>query len=193
MPGQVRRIPAAEDLLIQLSLHAAFQHGLVLSLVQYLDFRRLLERARLDIERVQEIAVRSRAEAAVGAALAAAEAVVGARAPAALASRFRPLPDALARWLSPRLEEPLSLVSPSPPALARVRWDLLAGRRLELARRSLFVSGLGPPEPILVRGARAASRAGRLLARWARSPRRGRPGTVALSGEGLPPNGGPRG
>src|SRR6266542_4878035 len=46
--GQVPRLPSAEDLLVQLSLHAAFQHGLVLSLAQWLDFRRLLERRRLD-------------------------------------------------------------------------------------------------------------------------------------------------
>src|SRR6266511_3349465 len=44
--GQVPRLPSAEDLLVQLSLHAAFQHGLVLSLAQWLDFRRLLELLR---------------------------------------------------------------------------------------------------------------------------------------------------
>ena len=41
--GQVARVPCVEDLLVQLSLHAAFQHGLVLTLVQYLDFRRLFD------------------------------------------------------------------------------------------------------------------------------------------------------
>jgi len=50
--GQVPRLPSAEDLLIQLSLHAAFQHGLVLSLAQWLDFRRLFERRSLDRERL---------------------------------------------------------------------------------------------------------------------------------------------
>src|SRR4029450_5847578 len=39
--GQVRRLPAPEDLLVHLAMHASFQHGLVLSLVQWLHFRRL--------------------------------------------------------------------------------------------------------------------------------------------------------
>src|SRR5207342_3313102 len=50
--GQLRAWPSAEDLLLQLALHAAFQHGLVLSLVQWLDFRLLLEREPLDVARV---------------------------------------------------------------------------------------------------------------------------------------------
>ena len=37
-------LPSAEDLLVQLAAHAAFQHGLWLHLVQYLDFSRLLSR-----------------------------------------------------------------------------------------------------------------------------------------------------
>src|SRR6266436_3174560 len=41
--GLVKREPSSEDLLVHLSLHAAFQHGLALRLVQYLDFRRLLD------------------------------------------------------------------------------------------------------------------------------------------------------
>src|SRR5262249_8195449 len=40
--GLVKRGPSAEDLLVHLSLHAAFQHSLVLRVVQYIDFRRLL-------------------------------------------------------------------------------------------------------------------------------------------------------
>jgi hypothetical protein len=45
-PGRRQQpfVPSAEDLLLQLALHATFQHGFVLSLVQWLDFRRVLER-----------------------------------------------------------------------------------------------------------------------------------------------------
>ncbi len=183
--GQVPRIPSAEDLLVQLSLHASFQHGLALSLVQYLDFRRLFERASLDPDRLRAIAAVSRAEAAVAAALAAAQAVVGAPVPRALASEF-PLPRPLARWLSVRLTTPLSLLIPSAPALARVRWGLLPGRRLELARRSLWVHRPGPPEPFVLQGLRAAGRAGRLVRRWVRPSRRAGPGgwTAAAPGDG---------
>jgi hypothetical protein len=47
------------------------------------------------------------------------------------------LPAGLQRWLSPRLASPLSFVSPSEPDLARVRWELLSGRRAELLWRTL--------------------------------------------------------
>ena len=56
--GQLRRLPSAEDLLLQLALHAAFQHGLVLSLVQWLDFRRVLEREAIDAGRLLALAGR---------------------------------------------------------------------------------------------------------------------------------------
>ena len=51
--GQLRVLPSAEDLLLQLALHAAFQHGLVLSLAQWLDFRLVLEREPIDVERLR--------------------------------------------------------------------------------------------------------------------------------------------
>jgi len=181
--GQVPRVPSPEDLLVQLSLHAAFQHGLVLSLVQYLDFRRLLARGEIDGERVAVIAAASRAEASVAAALRAAAAVVGARVPEALAARFRPhLPTPLARWLDERLRDPLSFVIPATPALARVRWGLASGRRLELVRRSVFVPRRGHAEPAFRRLLRPAARAAHLVRRWAlpawRSWSGARPGEV---------------
>ena len=132
--GQLQALPAPEDLLLQLALHAAFQHGLVLSLVQWLDFRRVLEREPLDAGRLLALAAAARAEAPLAAALAAAEAVVAAPVPAALRL---PLPGGLRRFLAPRLASPLGLVAPSVPALSRVRWELLAGRRTELLWRTL--------------------------------------------------------
>ena len=158
--GQITRIPATEDVLLQLCLHAAFQHGLVLSLVQWLDFRRLLERVPIDSDRLLELAARSSAGAALFAALAAAEAVLGAPVPRAVRDGV-----ALAlggKGLGLRLRTPLALISPAEPALARVRWQLLAGRRLELLRLTFRDSVRGPGS---LRG--SLRRAALLLGRWA--------------------------
>jgi hypothetical protein len=134
--GQLGRLPSAEDLLVSSALHAAFQHGLTLTLVQWLDFRRVLEREPIDASRLGAIAASARAEVPLGAALLAAEAVV--RAP--LAAPIRPrLPSSLLRWLEPRLADPLGLVAPSEPRLARARWELLPGRRAELLWRTLVL------------------------------------------------------
>jgi hypothetical protein len=138
--GQLPALPSVEDLLLQLGLHAAFQHGLVLSLVQWLDFRRVLERERVDSERLLALAAAARAEVPLAAALLAAEAVVAAPLPPALREPLaRALPAGLRRSLAPRLAQPLSFVAPEVPAVARVRWELLAGRRVELLRRTLFL------------------------------------------------------
>jgi hypothetical protein len=134
--GQLPRLPSAEDLLLQLALHAAFQHGLVLSLVQWLDFRRVLEREPIDTGRLLALAASARAVVPLGAALLAAEAVVRAPVPAPLRPR---LPAGLRRWLEPHLAEPLALVAPSAPNIARLRWELAAGRRAELLWRTLVL------------------------------------------------------
>jgi hypothetical protein len=159
--GQIARIPATEDVLLHLCLHAAFQHGLVLSLLQWLDFRRLLERAPIDSDRLLELAARSSAGAPVFAALAAAETVLGARVPREVRDKlatFRAIP----RGLGQRLRTPLALISPAEPALAPVRWQLLAGRRLELLR--LTFRGGVPGSGSLLGSLR---RAALLVGRWA--------------------------
>jgi hypothetical protein len=132
--GQLPRLPSPEDLLVQLALHAAFQHGLVLSLVQWLDFRRVLEREAVDPSCLLALAAAARAEVPLAAALLVAEAVVDAPVPVRA-----PLPEGLRRWLEPRLAAPLSFIAPSPPALARARWELCAGRRTELLWRTLVL------------------------------------------------------
>jgi hypothetical protein len=134
--GQLSRRPSPEDLLLQLALHAAFQHGLVLSLVQWLDFRRVLEREAIDPGGLLSLAAAARAELPLAAALLAAEAVVKAPIPGPLR---RPLPAGLRRWLAPRLADPLAFVAPAPPDVARARWALLAGRRAELLWRTLVL------------------------------------------------------
>ncbi len=156
--GQLARLPSAEDLLLQLALHAAFQHGLVLSLVQWLDFRRVLEREAIDPGRLLAIAAAARAGVPLAVALRAAEAVVAAPLSPPLRRR---LPDGVERWLEPRLGAPLGFVSPSEPRLARARWELLRGRRAELLWRTLVQPET--PEGDTRLGARVAFAFGRAL------------------------------
>src|SRR5688572_29093894 len=108
--GLVERRPAPEDLFVQVALHAAFQHAFVLSLGQWLDLRRLVERGLA--EEMVEIARAARAEGVVRAALLAASAVVGVPEGEALAARLRATPG-LDRWLERRRREPLRLVTPA--------------------------------------------------------------------------------
>jgi hypothetical protein len=145
--GQLRILPSVEDLLVHLGLHAAFQHGLVLPLGRYLDFRRLLERSSPDIDRLLEIATASRARAALAAALVVAERVVG-------APVSEPLRAALAADLPRRLtrastwSEPLDFVSPNEPAIIRARWELTRGRHLKLLWLTLSPRPFEPTSPV---------------------------------------------
>jgi Uncharacterised nucleotidyltransferase len=123
---------SAELLLVQLALHASFQHGLALSLVQYFDFRRLLEREPVDPDALARVAERLNATLALGAALAAAEATVGAPVPVALRRLFvDPLPRALARAAA------VPPAGPSRRGLAWVRWQVARGQRLHLLSATL--------------------------------------------------------
>ena len=154
--------PSAEDLLVQLAIHAAFQHGFAISLAQWLDFRRLQERAALDPTAVLERARESRAEGCLFAALALARHVVGGAAPEALAAALeKRAPGAVRRRVAQALgRDPLWLLSP-PSALGLFRWRvaLAAGRRASLLLKTL--SPEGGAESL---GARAARLTTRLLA-----------------------------
>ncbi len=135
--GVLGRVPSAEDMLVHLALHAAFQHGLVVSLVQWLDVRRLLDRLPLDARRLVEAARAARAQAALGAMLACARAVVGAEVPEKLRAALA-LPEALERRLGARLRQPLECVAPARAPLLRLRWELSLGQRGAFVRASLF-------------------------------------------------------
>lgn len=161
-PGQVRRRPCPEDLLVQLALHAAFQHGLVVSLAQWLDFRRLFERFDIDPDRLQEAARVARAETPLAAALLAARAVVEAPLPAwlhELVASARPR-------RSRQAVDPLDFVTPAEPDLARVRLRLLPGRRTALLLRTVFPERPGEGASLVRTVGRGAARAASLLRRW---------------------------
>jgi hypothetical protein len=165
--GLVNRVPSSEDLLVHLSLHAAFQHGLALRLVQYLDFRRLLEREPPDPALLAQVAVGASAQGAVALALEAAHAVVG----VPLGQKLQELttdwlPSGLCRYVSSKLRvDPSAFFAPAEPALAWVRWQLAAGRRLALVRETLSpsLSSLSSPA-----GLGVARRALGLARRWGR-------------------------
>jgi hypothetical protein len=132
--GQVETVPGVEDLLVQLALHAAFQHGLVLSLVQWLDFRLLLELGAPDPQGVLARTRETGAESSLAAALEAARAVTNVSVPEDLSEAVREhLPSCVRRWAS----EPLSFVVPSRPRVARLRWELARGKRWSMVRRTL--------------------------------------------------------
>jgi hypothetical protein len=137
--GFMKRVPSSEDLLVHLSLHAAFQHGLALCLVQYLDFRRLLEREPPDPALLAQVVVGARAEGAVALALEAAHAVVGAPLGPALQELVTAwLPSGLRGYVDSRLRaDPSALLAPAEPALAWVRWQLATGHRIALIRETL--------------------------------------------------------
>jgi hypothetical protein len=137
--GLVKRVPSSEDLLVHLSLHAAFQHGLVLRLVQYLDFRRLLEREPPDPVLLAQVATGARAQGAVALALEAAHAVVGAPLGPTLQELVSAwLPSGLRGYVASRLRaDPAALLAPAEPPLGHLRWKLAVGRRPALIRETL--------------------------------------------------------
>ena len=137
--GLVKRVPSSEDLLVHLSLHAAFQHGLGLRLVQFLDFRRLLEREPPDPALLADAAVGAPAQGAVALALEAAHAVVAAPLSPALRELVTAwLPGGLRGYVASRLRiDPSVLLAPAESPVARVRWGLAAGCRTVLIRETL--------------------------------------------------------
>ena len=163
--GLMKQVPSSEDLLVHLSLHAAFQHGLALRLVQFLDFRRLLEREPPDPALLAQVATGARAQGAVALALEAAHAVVGAPLGPALQGLVTAwLPSGLRRYVASRLRaDPSALLAPAEPALAWVRWQLATGRRIALVRETLSPGLSSVSRPA---GLGAVGRALGLARRW---------------------------
>jgi hypothetical protein len=169
--GTVPVAPSPEDLLVSLSLHAAFQHGFGLTLVQFLDVRRLLEREEVGAPAILELAEATSACGAVLLTLAAARVVVGADPASTLMSALEAkVPRSLRRRADALAEgDPLRLVAQARLSLARARWDLAQGRRMALLLHTLRPETWpGEPRPGLV-GALAGGlrRAGRLFGREA--------------------------
>jgi hypothetical protein len=163
--GQVPRLPSGEDLLVQLAQHALFQHAGVLSLGQWLDFRRILERDPPDPGRLAGIARAAGATACVIAALAAARVIVGAP-PLDGVGDEASLPRGLRRWLEEIRRDPLRAVVPAPPPLARLRWAVAAGRRWRLVRGTLRPDSGGDKSTGVGAATAIARRAAGLVRRW---------------------------
>lgn len=135
--GQVQRSPGQEDLLILLAQHAAFQHGFVLTLVQWLDIARLLGAPGLELPRLREIARAAQAEHALAGTLHVVARLMAAPVPGEWIGRARDtLPGTLRAWLDRRLARG-ACVAPARPALAWARWLLASGRRRLLVRETL--------------------------------------------------------
>ena len=164
--GQVRRRPCNADLLVQLSLHAAFQNGLVLTLGQYLDFRRLLERDPPEGELLTDVARRSRAEGAVIAALEAARATTGCPGFSEEGALRAGLSRGLESWLRERVSEPRGLLGSAARPLGRARWELTRGRRIALLLATVAPREPGEPAISRRRLAQALGRARRLIRYW---------------------------
>jgi hypothetical protein len=155
-------VASPERLLVQLALHAAFQHGLALSLVQYMDFRRVLE-CPLDVDRLQEVAHAAGAREALRLALDAAHVMVGAPVAGTLEVMMRGRRPA---WLARRLQTPTECLDPEGAALIQARWTVARGRRLALLRGTLLSRTPSSAGSWWRRGVAPISRALR-LARWA--------------------------
>jgi len=167
--GQVPCAPSPADQLLLLSLHAGFQHGLVLTLGQWMDFRRLTERYPTSVASARSLARGSLATRCMAAALLAAEIAIDS--PLSADQRAwaeGTLPRAVRRHLAACRTQPLRLVAPESPALARMRWRLAAGQRPRLIWATVFPrerdAALGP----LARATGAARRAWRLATTWFR-------------------------
>jgi hypothetical protein len=162
--GLVKWVPSSEDLLVHLSLHAAFQHGLALRLVQWLDFRRLLEREPPEPAVVAEIARSAHAQCAVALALQTAHGLVAAPLSPALEGFVNAwLPNHLRRYLASKLQaDPTAFLMPAQPRLGWIRWQVARGHRAALIRETFSPSLSASPRPagtgILRRALRLARR-----------------------------------
>ena len=165
-PNQVPCAPAAADLLLLLSLHASFQHGLVLTLSQWLDFRRLAERFQPDMDSPQSLASDPITTRALAAALLAAEIAVASPLTAdQRAWAEEVLPRGVRAQLARSRTTPIRLLAPEAPSLARMRWDLAAGSRHRLIWATLFPMDDDRALAPLTQLARAARRVCRLAIR----------------------------
>jgi len=159
----VKQVPSSEDLLVHLSLHAAFQHGLTLRLVQWLDFRRLLEREPPEAGLVAEIATGARAQYAVALALETARMLVAAPLSPALEGLVDAwLPNHLRRFLAATLQaDPSGFLAPAQPRLGWIRWQVARGQRVALIRETLSPSLSASPRPTATGTLRRALRLAR--------------------------------
>jgi hypothetical protein len=117
-----------EDMLVHLSIHAAFQHGFALRLNQYLDFERLRVLGTLRADEVARIARAADALPSVAASGLVAQRLWGATEEAPLADH---VPPKVRRWVAALASRPWDLAAGLP--LGQARWHLIPGVRRKLA------------------------------------------------------------
>lgn len=158
--------PSSVDTFVLLALHSAFQHGLVLRLVQHGDFEALLLKESPEPARIVSRAREWDAGVAVAAAMDVAAHVRG-RPVAAEAVRIAlgPLPRCLGRHVERARMAPEEFLEPARPRLAFVRLALARGRRFELLRRTLWSDADAHTAPALSRVSSGLTRGARLARR----------------------------
>lgn len=131
--------PSGVDTFVLLALHSAFQHGLVLRLVQHGDFHALMGREGL---LAAPIASRAREWGALTALSAAVEVASHVRGELeglrAIRRKCGPLPRRLAHHVQRAHATPTEFLEPATPRLALVRLAVAEGRRIDLLRRTLW-------------------------------------------------------
>jgi len=131
-----------EDMVVHLSLHAAFQHGFRVRLGQYVDFA-CLAACTLDGRRLVARAAAAGARRPVAAALAVVHGLLGVTpAPDAAEALAAHVPPGVRRWMDRVAPEPWRLLDGLP--LARARWMLAGGA---VCRARLLAGTLWPGRP----------------------------------------------
>jgi hypothetical protein len=136
--GLMPWLPDPVDGLLALTQHAAFQHGLVLRLGQWLDLRRAVEREAIPLATLLERARPATLLACAGLALGVAHARVGGDALAGWAAQLEPH---LTRAQHRLLVAAIRSTDETGPGLAAVRWQIAAGQRARLLRLTLASHG----------------------------------------------------
>lgn len=138
--GLAGRRLGAEDTIVHLGLHCAFQHGFHARLGQYVDFERVLA-GPYDRGSLLALCTRARAGRAVAASLAVAAALLGPFPSADLAPPLA-VPQRVQRWIAEANDRPWRLLDGL--GLARARWLIADGA---VCRARLLAGTLWPGKP----------------------------------------------
>ena len=137
--GLAGRRLGAEDTIVHLGLHCAFQHGFHARLGQHVDFERVLA-GPYDRSKLLALSTRARACRAVVASLAVAAALLGPFPSGMLLPH--PVPERVRRWIAEAGDHPWRLLDGL--GLGRARWVIAEGA---VCRARLLAGTLWPGKP----------------------------------------------